>query len=450
MRKYKNDLIKLSLLTLLNVGLIAIFLGVFYLANPSLGRLSRTLVITTLSFLVTFQFTSKIYDGFQIGEEKSKPIIYSMGMAVVFASIVTYLALMIMNTNPNNLEANAAFKLEDIDKLFIAMILQLVYLSGLTYLGNFIYFKCNRPRRVLVVNNDYASVRNVLQHLKKYRKQYLEPVVINEINCDEIAKFSEYDIFVLLNTSQETINRVIEYGFRYNRDVFFNAEFNNVMVPTATTYFSDILMCKFVNRPLSFGGAIIKRLIDIVVSLIGIILTSPIMIVVAILIKLEDKGPVFFRQDRITKDGRIFQVYKFRSMKMNAGDKPASEKDDRITKTGEIIRRLRIDELPQFFNILLNDMSVVGPRPESRAWMEQILKEVPEFKYRLKVKGGLTGQAQIYGKYNTNPAQKLILDIDYIENQSVWNDIKLIFLTLTVFFKKDSTEGFTEDEKEIN
>ena len=190
---------------------------------------------------------------------------------------------------------------------------------------------------------------------------------------------------------------------------------------------------------------IVKRFIDIIGSLILIIIASPIMLVTAIAIKVNDKGDVFFKQARLTKDGKSFEMIKFRSMIMNAESKTgavlAKQNDDRITSVGKVIRKFRIDELPQLFNILKGEMSFVGPRPERIEMYDEITKTMPEFDYRLCVKAGLTGYAQIYGKYNTELRDKLLLDLYYIEKYSLVEDIKLIILTLKVIFKSDATEG---------
>ena len=185
---------------------------------------------------------------------------------------------------------------------------------------------------------------------------------------------------------------------------------------------------------------------DIIISGAGLLVASPVMLIEALAIKLEDGGPVFFRQPRMTKDGKVFDVLKFRTMIVDA-DKDvkrlASQNDDRITKVGKFLRKTRMDELPQFINILKGDMSIVGPRPEQVEITEKYVEVLPEFRYRLKVKAGLTGLAQIQGKYNTTPRDKLIFDLIYIEQYSIWVDIKLILQTVKVLFKSDSTEGVT-------
>lgn len=183
---------------------------------------------------------------------------------------------------------------------------------------------------------------------------------------------------------------------------------------------------------------------DIVLSVVILVVLSPVFLGCAIAIKVCDGGKVIFKQQRATKNGRIFSVYKFRTMKENAENYSAKEDDDRITSVGRVLRKYRLDELPQVLNILKGEMSFVGPRPEMLKNVYLYTRECPEFEYRLRVKAGLTGYAQIAGKYNTSPKYKLILDLMYIENYSLTKDIKLLLQTLVVFFKSDSTEGFNE------
>lgn len=195
-----------------------------------------------------------------------------------------------------------------------------------------------------------------------------------------------------------------------------------------------------------------KRAMDICLCSIAMIVAAPIMLIVAIAIKLEDGGPVFFKQERVTRDEKRFDILKFRSMIVDAEKAgqviPATDHDPRITKVGRVIRATRIDELPQIINILKGEMSIVGPRPERVEHVEKYQAEIPEFVYRTKVKGGLTGYAQIYGKYNTSPYDKLRLDLTYIEEYSILLDIKLILMTLQIMVRKESTEGFKKEDKQ--
>ena len=194
----------------------------------------------------------------------------------------------------------------------------------------------------------------------------------------------------------------------------------------------------------------VKRAMDIGISALGIVLASPVMLLIAACIKLYDGGPVFYKQNRQTKDGKEFQILKFRSMIVDSerqGARLAKANDDRITPVGKVIRRLHFDELPQLFNILSGDMAFVGPRPERKEITEEYTKKIPEFPFRLKVKAGLTGYAQVYGQYNTVPYDKLKLDLTYITNYSIWLDIKLIILTVKILFQKEKSEGVDDGQK---
>ena len=204
------------------------------------------------------------------------------------------------------------------------------------------------------------------------------------------------------------------------------------------------------NSGLSIEQRFIKRTIDLVFSGIILVIASPFMLIAAVMIKTYDHGPVFFKQKRYTIDRKEFYVYKFRSMIVDAEKdgvaRLATKNDSRITPVGNILRKTRLDELPQLFNVLKGDMSLVGPRPERPEIAQEYEKETPEFAFRLKVKAGLTGYAQVYGKYNTTAYDKLKLDLMYIENYSLLSDIKLIIMTFKIMFMKESTEGLEENQ----
>ena len=204
------------------------------------------------------------------------------------------------------------------------------------------------------------------------------------------------------------------------------------------------------NQGLSMEQRAAKRVLDIIVSGLGIIVSSPIMLIIAIAVKAYDGGPVFYLQDRLTYQGKKFRIRKFRSMCVDSeknGARLASKHDSRITPVGHVLRNLHLDELPQLFNVFMGDMSLVGPRPERDVIMQEYEQEIPEFHYRLKVKAGLTGYAQVYGKYNTTPYDKLKLDLFYIENYSFLLDIKLLFMTVKIFFQKEVSEGVDDNQK---
>ena len=210
---------------------------------------------------------------------------------------------------------------------------------------------------------------------------------------------------------------------------------------------TPLLVAKNMGLPLD--QRVMKRILDIVVSGIGIVVASPIMLIVAFCVKLYDRGPVFYFQERLTVGGKPFKICKFRSMCVDSekhGARLASKHDSRITPVGKVLRNLHLDELPQLFNVFKGDMSLVGPRPERQEIMREYCKEIPEFYYRLKVNAGLTGYAQVYGKYNTTPYDKLKLDLFYVENYSFFLDLKLLLMTVKIFFQKEVSEGVEDDQ----
>ncbi|MCI2049855.1 MAG: exopolysaccharide biosynthesis polyprenyl glycosylphosphotransferase [Lachnospiraceae bacterium] len=201
---------------------------------------------------------------------------------------------------------------------------------------------------------------------------------------------------------------------------------------------------------LTFGQRFWKRLIDIVFSVLLLVLTSPIFLITAILVKTYDGGPVFYRQVRCTKDMKEFRIIKFRSMRVDAEKdgvaRLASSNDSRITPIGAVIRKNRIDELPQLVNVLRGEMSFIGPRPERPEIIAEYTEVMPEFVFRTRVKAGLAGYAQVYGKYNTTPYDKLKLDLTYIQHYSIGLDLKLMLLTLKILLQPESTEGVAADQ----
>lgn len=261
-----------------------------------------------------------------------------------------------------------------------------------------------------------------------------------------------HDAVIINDVPAQIRNDILKYCYGKKKRTYLVPKITDIISRGAeeiTLFDTPLLLVR--GRGLTFSQRAIKRLMDIVLCLIAMIPGSVIMLIVAIAIKLEDGGPVFFKQKRVTLDGDEFDILKFRSMIVDAEKEgisiPAVGKDPRITKVGNIIRATRVDELPQILNILKGEMSIVGPRPERIEHVEKYSKDIPEFVYRNKVKGGLTGYAQIYGKYNTSAYDKVRLDLMYIENYSLLLDIKLIFLTLQIMLKKESTEGFDMAEK---
>ncbi len=264
---------------------------------------------------------------------------------------------------------------------------------------------------------------------------------------NEIRK---YDAVVLNDLPAEEKNKVLKLCFDLDKRVYFTPKISDIIVRGAeelNIFDTPLYLCRNMGIPVAERA--IKRCFDIVLSLFSLIILSPIFLITAVAIKLEDHGPVFYKQERVTLNGKKFWILKFRSMIVNAENDgkphPAGEKDDRITKVGHVIRACRVDELPQLINIFKGEMSIVGPRPERVEHVEKYMKEIPEFSFRHKVRGGLTGYAQVYGKYNTTALDKLKMDLTYIMNYSPLMDVQIIFETLKILFMKESTEGFSEE-----
>ena len=259
----------------------------------------------------------------------------------------------------------------------------------------------------------------------------------------------QYEGVILCDIPSQMRNQLLKYCYNESIRTYMVPKISDIIIRSAENlHLFDTPLMLARNTGLSFEQQFIKRTFDIIIAVCALVVLSPIYLVTAACIKLYDRGPVIFKQKRYTKDGKIFDIYKFRSMIVNAEaagtSVPAADRDPRITPVGRVIRALRIDELPQFINILKGEMSVVGPRPERVEHVELYTKDIPEFVYRLKVKGGLTGYAQVYGKYNTTAYDKLKLDLMYIQNYSIWLDIEIIFKTIKILLIKESTEGFSE------
>ena len=284
-------------------------------------------------------------------------------------------------------------------------------------------------------------------------KYNISKIIPAGVGFEAICREMEGHDAVILNEVPMVLrNQLLEYGYRHRIRTYVAPELTDIMIRGAKSnslFDTPLLVVK--GTGLSPMERIAKRAMDIVLCSLAMVVAAPIMLVVAIAIKLEDGGPVFYKQKRMTRGGREFEILKFRSMivdaEKHAGAVLATDKDPRITKVGRFIRATRLDEIPQILNILKGDMSIVGPRPERKVLAEEIAKELPEFDYRLKVRGGLTGYAQIYGKYNTSAYDKLRLDLMYIENYSLLLDIKLIIMTLRIIFSKDATEGADKAEE---
>ena len=446
LKRFKSTivmLIKFALFTML----FAIFFLIFGIENAWLLHMSRTAATTMLTFLVLGSASMSIYGGYRIGIYKSKPIISSMTLSTVITDFVTYIQLCIMNTNSAN---NQTFRFENFHLLLLVLCLQFIVIVGFAYFGNYIYFFINSPEKCCVITTSKTALNSVVPKIKKYRKQYEITDMILFTSPDLFDIIDRCDTVFVYDVPISSRTMIVEYCYSKNKNIYYNFEMCDVFALRGrTAILDDKPLYASQVKELTFEQKAVKRAFDVFFSVLGLIILSPLFALCAILIKAEDGGKVLFKQKRATKDGKIFSVYKFRTMKeKDSVNRSVTSDDDRITKVGNLLRKFRIDELPQLINIIKGDMSIVGPRPEMVENVDEYEDKLPEFSYRLRVKAGLTGHAQIAGKYNTSPKDKLVLDLMYIEKYSLWLDFKLIFQTLTVFFKAaESTEAFGHGEE---
>ncbi len=395
-------------------------------------------LVVIFAYIFIFVTFASLYSAFNIGIHRIHETIYSFSLAAVFTDFVMYLILSLI-----------ARKMVAIPPMIFCIAYQvgIIFISCLC--ANVIYFKLHAARKVIAIFGDEQTGFNLINKMRSMPERFNVQCGVNASTTDmeNIKKLiDKYEAVIICDIDKNKEKEIFSYCYSQQKRTYLLPAITDIIINNSyEIQISDTPVLMSRNRGLTTEQEIVKRIMDIVISLIAIILSSPFMIICAIAIKFNDGGPVFFRQNRVTKNGKIFNVLKFRSMVVDAEKKgalKATDNDDRITKVGRVIRACRMDELPQFFNILKGDMSVVGPRPERIENVYEYSKAYPEFDLRHRVKGGLTGYAQIYGKYNTSPEDKLNMDLIYIETYSVLQDIKLLILTIKILFMKESTEGF--------
>ena len=397
--------------------------------------------LVTVVYAIFVSIFFYIYGGLKFGYLTCSSIILSQVLAIICANVLAYLEIVLLSA-----------QFVSVFPILLLTGMQIIIILIWTFLITYAFDKIFPPRRLLLLYEEYNP--SIMEHKIKSRNDGYKIELrknIKEISEDEIHELiKQYDSVLIYDVHSLERNKIIKFCYEQSIRVYVTPKVSDILIRSSESiHLFDTPLFLMRNNGLTFEQKLIKRIMDIVVSLLVLIISSPIMLIVAVAIKLYDGGPVLFKQERCTINGKIFKIHKFRSMIVDAEKEgksiPATEHDPRITPVGNIIRKLRIDELPQMYDILKGDMSIVGPRPERIEHVKAYTEEIPEFAYRLKVKGGLTGFAQIYGKYNTTAYDKLKLDLMYIQNYSVLMDIRLIFMTIKIMFMKESTEGFNEE-----
>lgn len=387
-------------------------------------------------------FFSNMYGGMRIGYLKNLEVIFSQLLATFFVDVITYGQISLMG-----------MKLFNVPTYLSMLFIQFVWITIWINISSLIYRNIFPPRKLLLVHGD-RPIDDILTKFagRKDKFEVSKCMHIREgVEAVEKEVLERYDAIVLWDISATDRNKLLKFCYGKSIRIYIMPKITDVILKGAEElHLFDTPLLLTREYELTIEQRFLKRCIDLFCSLILCLIASPFMLLTAIAVKLYDGGPVLYKQTRCTIDGKEFKILKFRSMRVDAEKdgvaRLASKCDSRITPVGKFIRKVRLDELPQLFNIIKGDMSFIGPRPERPEIIAQYMEIMPEFAYRMKVKAGLAGYAQVYGKYNTTPYDKLKLDLAYIENYSVWLDLKLMLLTLKVLLWPDSTEGVETDQ----
>lgn len=399
-------------------------------------------LLAAVYFILLFFFMST-YGGLKVGYLKPMDVFFSQVLSLFFTNVLSYFQISLLSLG-----------LVTAYPLLLMMLAQIVIAAGWTFISNRLYQQFFPPKNLLLVSGD-RPMEDILRKFESRKDKYhIARCVLEELGQtaieQEIVKRG-YDGIVLWDLNTALRNRLLKFCYSKSIRVYMMPKIPDIMIQGSDQlhlFDTPILLTR--EYAMTVEQRFVKRLIDIVCALLLLVAASPFMLVTAVLIRMYDHGPVFYKQVRCTRDMKEFEILKFRSMRTDAEKdgvaRLASRNDSRITPIGRFIRKVRIDELPQLFNILKGEMSFIGPRPERPEIIRKYQEDMPEFTFRTKVKAGLAGYAQVYGKYNTTPYDKLKLDLFYIENYSVWLDLKLMLLTLKILFQADSTEGVEESQ----
>lgn len=437
----RHDL-PLRLLKLLNIVLMTVPFGavwlLFYWQQTASPFFAKGNWLVMALFLFLYLVFGRIYEAFMFNVYPVGELVYSQGLAVFMASAVMYIVTWLLTKH-----------LPAVWPMLLSLGIQLMLAFLWAWLCCLWYNRRFPAKQAVVI---YGEDGNAEQMAKGYSKggnlRIVAQVSVETALNDQLEVLEDVETVILCGIHSHERNIILKRCVAKGITAYIIPRLGDVLMSGARRmHLSHQLVLRVGRYSPNPEYVIAKRLMDILLSALALILCLPAMLVTAAAIKLTDGGPVFYRQTRLTKDGKRFEVLKFRSMRTDAEKDGVArlstgDKDDRITPVGRVIRKVRIDELPQFINIIKGDMSIVGPRPERPEIAAQYMELLPEFELRLQAKAGLTGYAQVYGKYNTTPYDKLQMDLAYISKPSLAEDIRIILATVKILFMKESTEGF--------
>lgn len=444
MTRFKHDLI-LRIIKIMDAVLMtvpfALCWGLYYAKHIASPFYAKGDYLVVALFFVLFVIFGRVYDAFLMSMQRISEIVYAQFLAAAVSDFIMYIVIWLLSKHLPNILPGVA-----------ALIGQAVLAAVWAYNAHHAYFKIFPPQATAVI---YDTRHGMEKLIDKYGLDTKYKVVLTATADECIANLAMLDgvstVFMSGIHSHDR-NVILKYCVENNIGIFVIPRIGDTIMSGAyPMHMFHLPMLKVGRYHPQSEYLFIKRLLDIVISAVALVVLSPIFLVTAIAIKVTDHGPVFYKQIRLTKDGKEFGILKFRSMRVDAekdgvAHLSSGEHDDRITPVGKVIRACRIDELPQLLNILKGELSIVGPRPERPEIAAQYCEEMPEFSLRLQAKAGLTGYAQIYGKYNTTPYDKLVMDLMYIAHPSIVEDLKIMFATVKILFMPESTEGVSEGQ----
>lgn len=425
--------------TMITAAATTVFYNVYLTFYDEASFFYKGNIVVLVLYVVSLVLFVSMYGGFKLRYRPWRELLFSYSFGIVITNAIIYLVLSLV-----------AKKLLNPVPLIAVIVLQIVVGAVMFVISEYVHRNMTPRKAALAVISDDAHDLAMLGKISAsmscdivrtmYEHQSEEEMLDALRNCG---------VLIIGQIDGELRERLGNFSYEKNiNTVYIPSMHDIIFCNTTRVVCGDSVVYATGRHGFTTEQLIAKRIGDILISLIGLVVTSPFMLVAALLIKLQDGGPVLFKQQRLTRNGRVFMLYKFRSMiidaEKNSGARLAGKNDDRITPVGKFIRATRIDELPQLINILKGDMSLIGPRPERPELFGQICEEYPEFRFRLKVKAGLTGYAQLYGKYNTTFEDKARMDVMYIERASLVQDLHLLFYTVKVIFMSESTEGVDE------
>lgn len=442
MKKIPFAVVKMVNIVLLMIPFLICWTLYYEPRTTTVGSKQVSVLVMIIFFLICYYFGQRL-DCFRVSILQIRDVIFGEVLATMITDIIMYILIWMLSIHLPNLIPG-----------LITWGGQCVIGVIWAYVMHQSYFSTHLPLRTIVIYDERMGMENLIHTYGLEKRFNIKTVYPVESIMDKLEVMEEFDAAFLCGIHSRERNIILKHCISHKIKLFMIPRIADVMMRgSEQIHMLYLPILKTQRYKPSIEYQIIKRTMDIVVSGIATIVLSPLFLITAIAVK-SDGGPAFYKQKRLTKDGKVFEILKFRSMRVDAEKYSgavlsAGENDPRITKVGRIIRACRLDELPQLLNILKGDMSLVGPRPERPELQKEIEKEVPEFGLRLQAKAGLTGYAQVYGKYNTTFYDKLLMDLMYISKPSILEDFTIMLATVKILTSKESTEGVGEGKDKL-